>query len=104
LDGGKQLLDFPLQFGKFQIQHRLPGVHHHVQGTHELPQVLLHDRPHAPPDPVAFDSAAQHLAHGKAHAGTGSVIAFAVKRRDVSGKLLFAMLIDRLKIRVLQKS
>jgi len=104
LDGGKQLLDLPIQFRKFQIQDRPPGMHHQIQRAGELPQVFAHCRPQAPAYPVALHGAPQDLAHGKTHARARGVSAFAVKHSDVPGELLLAMLVNRLKIRVLQKS
>lgn len=79
-------------------------MHHQVERAGKAPQVSLHGCSHAAPNAVALYSASQNLAHGESHAWTRAVLALAVKDRDVPGEMLFAMLVDRLKIRVLQKS
>jgi hypothetical protein len=103
LDDGKKLLDFRIQFGKLKFQNRFSGMQHHVHGADQLPQAPLHRRPQAAPDAVAFDRSAQHLAYGKSHAGAGLVAAFTVKHGHIPRKMLPALLVNRLKVRMLQQ-
>jgi hypothetical protein len=104
LHRGKELSDFSFQFSKLDGQDGLPGMQDQVQRPGEFAQVTPHRGAHAPANAVPFHGAAQDLAHGKTHARSTGASAFAIKSNHVSGKMLSALLINRLKVRMLQQS
>jgi hypothetical protein len=103
LDDGKKVLDFGIQPGKLHIQNRLSRMQYYIHRAGQLRQTPSHHRPHAAPDAVAFDRSAQHLAHGKPHAGAGMVAALAAEHGYIPRKMPLALLVDSLKVRVFQQ-
>jgi len=79
-------------------------MHHNVKRPRQVSQPPSHRSPQSAPDAVTLYRASQHLAHGESHTRAGLVIALAIKGREVTGKMFSAVLVNRLKVRVPQKS
>jgi hypothetical protein len=57
---------------------------------------------HAPANAVPYHGSAQYLADRKSDSRSRVAIGLAIKSRHVSGKVLPAVLVDRLEVRVFQ--
>ncbi len=79
-------------------------MQHYVQGTGQLRKPPLHGRPHAAPDTIALHGASQHLTHGESHSRTCLVAALTVIHRNIPRKMFLALLVNSLKVCVLQQS
>ncbi len=79
-------------------------MQYHVHRSGQLPQSPAHGRPHTTPDAVAFHCSAQHLAHGKSYPRACLVAAITVKDGNITRKMLSALLVNSLKVCMLQKS
>lgn len=103
MQGDEKLLNLLVQPAELDIQHRFPGVEHHIYRPGQLPKTALHRSTHASPDTVTFHRASQQLAYSKTDTWTSLVVAVAKKQCKVSRKLLAAPLVNGLKISVLEQ-
>jgi hypothetical protein len=103
LDENENLLDLRIQLGEFQFQNRLPGMQHHINGTSQRTQTPLNRCPHAPPDTVALYRPTQSFTHGETNSRASLVVTYSIKRRHIPRKMSLALLIDSLKVRMLQQ-
>src|SRR5260370_6148494 len=104
LDDGKELFDLRIQLGKFQLQNRFSGMQYHVHRSDQWPQSPAHGRPHTTPNAAALHCSAQHLAHLKAYSSACLVAAITVKDGNITRTMLSALLVNSLKVCMLQKS
>jgi len=104
LDRGKNLPNLRIKLGKLQGQDCLSWMQYQIQWPHQLRQVPPDRRPHAPPYAIAVHRASQHLTHSKPYARAFVLSALQIKRRNIPGKMFFALLVNRLKVSVLQQS
>jgi hypothetical protein len=104
LYGGKNLHDFGIQLRKFQSQYAFARMQHQIERRGQVAQMLPHRGAHAPADAITDHRSAQYFTDGKADSRSCGALMLAVKSRHVPGKMFPAVLVDRLKIRVLQQS
>jgi hypothetical protein len=104
LYGSKNLHDFCIQLRKLQRENTLAGMQHKIERRSQFAKVLPHCGTHAPANAIPDHRSAQDFADGKADSRSGGDIALAVKSRHVPGKMFPAVLVDRLKVSVLQQS
>jgi len=79
-------------------------MHYHVDRPGELAKAPSRHGSQAPPDAVAIHGSSQHLADSEANAWTGFVFTLPVKDCHISRKAFPALFVNRLEIRVLQKT
>jgi hypothetical protein len=104
LHSGKNLPDFCFQVGKFDCLNRFPRMQDKIERLAQRRQMPLHCSTHAPANAVSLYGAAQSFAHGKTHASSAGSLAFTIKSNHVSGKMLSALLVNSLKISMLQQA
>lgn len=79
-------------------------MQNYIERPGQFVQVMPHSGAHAPANAVPLYGAAQDLAHGETHARSSGASAFAIKSNHVTGKVLSALLINSLKVSMLQQS
>jgi hypothetical protein len=104
LHRSKDLSDFGLEIGKLNRQNGFPGMQHKVQGPRQFSQMMPHRGTHAPANAVPIHGAPQNFADGETHARSTGASAFTIKSNHVSGKMFSALLINSLKVTMLQQS
>ena len=77
-------------------------MQHHIHWARQIRQPSPYSSAHAPPNAIAFYRASKDLAHGKTHARARPVLPLAKKQSKVSRKMLSALLVNGLKVRMLQ--
>lgn len=79
-------------------------MQNHIERLNELRQMAAHGCAHPPPNPVPLHRSAQDLAHGQADAGAAGTPALVIKSDYVAREVLPALLVNRLKISMLEQS
>ena len=79
-------------------------MQYQIKRLRQLEQVLPHQSAHAPADTIPHYRPAQHLTYSEADSRPGRTIAFAIKSCHVPGKMLSTLLVNHLKIRVLEQT
>jgi hypothetical protein len=97
-------LNLFFELRKFQADHALAGMEHHVQGQKEPANVTLHGCPDSTPDAVSLYRASQDFADREADSWAAIIIPPPIKNRDIGGKVFLSLLVDRLKICVPEQS
>jgi hypothetical protein len=103
LDRRENNCNLCIQLRKIQGQHTLTGMQHQVKRLGQLTKMAPHNRSHAPADAIPHYRSTQHLADGEADPRASMTLTYAVKRGHVPGKMFPALLVNRLKISVLQQ-
>src|SRR5215467_5555554 len=101
---GKYLGDLRVQLRELERQDGLSRVQHNVQRPGQLRQVPLHGRAHPSANAIALDRPSKHFAYRKTHARAVGTAALAIESDHISREMLFALLIDGLKIRVFEQA
>lgn len=106
LHGGKELLNFAIQFGKIQLQYRFPRMQNNIHRAIHGPKMLRDSSTHSALYAVAYHSASQCFSHRKTNARSETVRlrAYAVQRSDIAGKALPGFFVHALKIRMLEQT
>ncbi len=103
----KRARHFVHQFRERQAQYALARIENHVHRAVTRLWRHSHCLAHASLDPVALDRSAQHFAHCKSHTRSTScfrTVAQQIKHRYISGELPTPILVDPLKVGVLQQT
>src|ERR1700732_5020172 len=66
--------------------------------------MVPHGRAHASANAITIHGSAQNLAYGEAYTGASGVLALTIKSRHIPGKVFPALLVDHLKVSMLQQS
>jgi hypothetical protein len=103
LDRRENNCNLCIQLRKIQSQHTFTGVQHQVKRLGQLTQVTPHYRSHTPADAIPHHRSTEHFADGKTDPRASMTLSYAVKRGHVPGKMFPALLVNRLKISVLQQ-
>jgi hypothetical protein len=102
LHRGEEPRDFPLELGKLHSEDALPRMQDQVKRRRQLVQVPSNRGPHTTANPVPLHSAAQNFSDSETHARSPGTAALMIKSDHVARKMLPALLVDRLKVGMLQ--